>query len=274
MMDKNVKLITFLVLIIFAIGSIYPLFHVFITSFKTVSEYIENRVFLPTKWVLDNYKVAIGQGHLLYYFLNNAILIPAAMLFYLFVCLTAGFAFGRLRFRFRLPLFLLTLFLMIFPQMLLSLQIFRICNKLYLTDTYLGVILVWTAYFAPFGTYIMSTYFSSIPYEVIESARVDGASTWRILTQIATPMALPMMGFLIIIGFQSMWNELPFSLLLLQSMEKRTVTLGVAMMQGQYGIPDPTRSAAIMLASIIPVVIFLFFQKYIAKGTFAGSVKG
>ena len=163
---------------------------------------------------------------------------------------------------------------MIFPQMLLSLQIFRICNKLYLTDTYLGVILVWTAYFAPFGTYIMSTYFSSIPYEVIESARVDGASTWRILTQIATPMALPMMGFLIIIGFQSMWNELPFSLLLLQSMEKRTVTLGVAMMQGQYGIPDPTRSAAIMLASIIPVVIFLFFQKYIAKGTFAGSVKG
>lgn len=273
-MDKSLKINTYLILILFAIASLYPLFHVFITSFKQVEEYIENRVFLPAQWVLDNYKVAIEQGHLLYYFRNNLILIPAAMLFYLFVCVTAGFAFGRLRFRFRLPLFLTTLFLMIFPQMLLSLQIFQICNRLYLTDTFLGVILVWTAYFAPFGTYIMATYFSSIPYEIIESARVDGAGTWRILTQIATPMALPMLGFLSIIGFQSMWNELPFSLLLLQSMEKRTVTLGIAMIQGQYGIPDPMRAAVIMLASFLPILVFLFFQKYITKGAFAGSLKG
>ncbi len=273
-MDKSLKFYTYLVLIIFGLMSLYPLFHVFITSFKKVDEYIENRVFLPHQWVLDNYKVAIEQGHLLRYFRNNAILIPVAMLFYLFVCITAGFAFGRLRFRFRLPLFLLNLFLMIFPQMLLSLQIFNICNKLYLTDTYLGVILVWTAYFAPFGTYIMATYFSSIPYEIIESARVDGASTWRVLLQIATPMALPMAGFLAIIGFQSMWNELPFSLLLLQTMEKRTVTLGIAMIQGQYGIPDPMRAAVIVLASFIPILVFIFFQKYITTGTFAGSLKG
>ena len=273
-MDKSLKFYTYLVLILFAIVSIYPLFHVFITSFKQVDEYIENRVFPPAKWVLDNYRVGIEQGHLLSYFWNNAILIPAAMLFYLFVCVAAGFAFGRLRFRLRLPLFLATLFLMIFPQMLLSLQIFQICNKLYLTDTYLGVVLVWTAYFAPFGTYIMATYFSSIPYEIIESARVDGASTWRILTQITTPMALPMLGFLVIIGFQSMWNELPFSLLLLQSMEKRTVTLGIAMIQGQYGIPDPMRAAVIVVASFIPILVFLFFQKYITTGTFAGSLKG
>jgi ABC-type glycerol-3-phosphate transport system permease component len=273
-MDKSLKFYTYLVLILFALASIYPLFHVFITSFKQIDEYIENRVFPPSRWVLDNFKVAIEQGHLLYYFRKNVILIPTAMLLYLFVCVTAGFAFGRLRFRLRLPLFLTTLFLMIFPQMLLSLQIFNICNKLYLTDTYLGVILVWTAYFAPFGTYIMATFFSSIPYEIIESARVDGASTWRILTQITTPMALPMLGFLIIIGFQSMWNELPFSLLLLQSMEKRTVTLGVAMVQGQYGIADPLRAAVIVLASSIPILVFLFFQKYITTGTFTGSLKG
>lgn len=273
-MNKNLRSITYLVLIVFSIISIYPLFHVFITSFKQGHEYIDNRVFPPAQWVLDNYKVAIEQGNLLYYFRNNAILIPAAMLFYLFVCTTAGFAFGRLRFRLRLPLFLVTLFLMIFPQMLLSLQIFQICNKLYLTDTYLGVILVWTAYFAPFGTYIMATYFNSIPYEIIESARMDGASTWRILTRIATPMALPMMGFLIIIGFQSMWNELPFSLLLLQSMEKRTVTLGIAMIQGQYGIPDTTQTAVIVMASLIPMLVFLFFQKYIATGAFSGAIKG
>jgi ABC-type glycerol-3-phosphate transport system permease component len=227
----------------------------------------------PHHWVIDNYKLAIDQN-LLYYFRNNFILIPAAMVFYIFVCITAGFAFGRLQFRFRLPLFLIVLFLMIFPQMLLSLQIFQLCAKFHLTNTYWGVILVWTAYFAPFGTYIMATYFNTLPYEIIESSRMDGASTWGILTRIATPMALPMMGILIIIGFQSMWNELPFSLLLLQKMEMRTVTIGIAMIQGQYGIPDTIQTAVITIAAVIPMLIFVFFQKYIATGAFSGAIKG
>lgn len=272
-MNKNVKLIIYIVLIVTAILSIYPLYHVLITSFKQVNEYLDNRVMPPAHWVIDNYKLAIDQN-LLFYFKNNFILIPASMFFYLFVCITAGFAFGRLRFRFRLPLFLVVLFLMIFPQMLLSLQIFQLCAKFHLTNSYWGVILVWTAYFAPFGTYIMSTYFSTLPYEIIESARIDGASTWGILTRIATPMAMPMMGILIIIGFQSMWNELPFSLLLLQKMEMRTVTIGIAMIQGQYGIPDTIQSAVIMIAAVIPMLIFVFFQKYIATGTFSGALKG
>ncbi|MCL6590535.1 MAG: carbohydrate ABC transporter permease [Firmicutes bacterium] len=273
-MRKEVKLIIYLILIFFTVLSVYPIFHVLITSFKSLNEYIDNRILPPSHWVIDNYKVAIEQGNLLFYFRNNLILIPAGMLFYLFVCITAGFAFGRLHFRLRLPLFLIILFLMIFPQMLLSLQIFQLCARLHLTNTYWGVILVWTAYFAPFGTYIMATYFNTLPYEIIESARIDGASTWGILRRIAAPMALPMMGILIIIGFQSMWNELPFSLLLLQRMEMRTVTLGIAMIQGQYGIPDPTQTAIIMLAALIPMLVFVFFQKYIATGAFSGAVKG
>jgi ABC-type glycerol-3-phosphate transport system permease component len=120
----------------------------------------------------------------------------------------------------------------------------------------------------------MATFFSALPYEIIESARIDGASTWRILTQIALPIAYPMLGIVIIIAFQSMWNELPFSLLLLQKMEMRTVTLGVAMIQGQYGIPVTIQSAVIILASLIPMGVFIFFQKYIATGSFAGSIKG
>lgn len=272
-MNKSVKFIIYSVLVFFTILAIYPLLHVFITSFKQLNDYVFNSFLLPARWVLDNYKLAVDQN-LLFYFQNNLIMIPAALLFYLFVCTMAGFAFGRLRFPFRLSLFLLVLFLMIFPQMLLSLQIFQLCNKLHLTNSYLGIILVWTAYFAPFGTYIMATFFSNVPYEIIESARIDGASTWKILTRIALPIAYPMLGIIIIIAFQSMWNELPFSLLLLQRMEMRTVTLGVAMIQGQYGIPVTIQSAVIVIASLIPMGIFVFFQKYIATGSFAGAIKG
>ena len=171
---------------------------------------------------------------------------PVGLLAYLFVCVTAGFAFGRLRFPFRLPIFLSVLFLMIFPQMLLSIQIFQICRALHLVNSYFGLILVWVAYFAPFGTYIMTTYYSTVPMEIIESARMDGASTWQLFFRIMIPIGMPMIAVIIIIGFQSMWNELPFSLLLLQKESLRTITQGIGMMKGQYGLDDTILTAGIM----------------------------
>ena len=135
---------------------------------------------------------------------------------YLAVCVSAGYAFGKMRFRLKRPLFLLVLFLTIFPQLLLATQVFKLISLLHLTNTGPGVILTWVAYFSPFGTYIMTTYFTDMPYELVEAARMDGASPLRILVQVMTPLAMPMIATIAIIGFQSMWNELPFSLLILQ----------------------------------------------------------
>jgi ABC-type glycerol-3-phosphate transport system permease component len=190
------------------------------------------------------------------------------------VCLAAGFAFGKLRFRLKLPLFMAVLFLMIFPQMLLAIQVFRLSSVLGLVNTYLGVVLVWTAYFAPFGTYIMTTYFAAGPYELVESARIDGASTFRILVSIMAPVAAPMLGTLAIIGVQSSVNELPFSLLLLQDGSKRTVSLAIAMLKGEYGLRAPDLSAAVAIASAVPILLFIIFQRKITLGSLAGSVKG
>lgn len=268
------KVIMYGVLIGFTLFALYPLLYTLQTSLKTGAEYLDNKLLWPTDTTLENYRHVLVEGNMLKYFRNNMILMPAAMLAYLFVCISSGFAFGRLRFPFRLPIFLTVLFLMIFPQMLLSIQIFQVCRTLHLVNSYLGLILVWTAYFAPFGAYIMTTFYSTVPLELMESARLDGASTWQILTRIMVPIAKPMIGILVIIGFQSMWNELPFSLLLLQKDTMRTVTLGIAMLQGQYGLDDTVLTATIMVASAVPLALFLFFQKYIAMGAYAGAVKG
>lgn len=268
------KIIIYIILIIFVFVALYPIYHLLMTSLKTSIEYVDNKLFWPKLLTIDNYKYVLIQGKMIKYFINNLIIMPIAMVGYLFVCITAGFAFGRLRFPFRLPIFLMVLFLMIFPQVLLSIQIFQICRSLHLINTYLGLILVWIAYFAPFGTYIMSTYYSTVPYEIIESARIDGAGTFKIISAIMVPISTPMIGFVFIIGFQTMWNELIFSLLLLQKEAMRTITLGIGMMQGQYGLDDTRLMAAVMTASFVPLVLFLFFQKYISMGAFAGSVKG
>lgn len=272
--QKTVNFSMYAILVIFAIIALYPLFFVLMTSLKSSTEYVNNKLLLPIHLTLQNYRYVWIDGNMGKYFLNSCVLIPIALFAYLFVCISAGFAFGRLRFPFRFEIFLAVLFLMIFPQMLLSIQIFQVCRKLHLVNNYIGIILVWVAYFAPFGTYIMTTYYSTVPLEIVESARIDGASIWQMLFCIMVPIAKPMIVIIVIIGFQSMWNELPFSLLLLQTENLRTITQGIGMMQGQYGLDDTVLTAAIISASIVPLILFMFFQKEITMGAYGGAVKG
>ncbi|HBO35788.1 MAG TPA: carbohydrate ABC transporter permease [Sphaerochaeta sp.] len=255
--ERTVKAIMYVVLMVFALMALYPLFFVLITSLKSSAEYVNNKLFMPQSITFSNYFHVWVKGNMLRYFLNSCLLIPSALVLYLFVCITAGFAFGRLRFRFRFPLFLAVLFLMIFPQMLLSIQIFQVCRKLHLVNNYLGLILVWVAYFGPFGTYIMTTYYATVPMEIVESARLDGTGVYRMLYYIMVPIAKPMIVIIIIIGTQSMWNELPFSLLLLQTEHLRTITQGLGMLQGQYGLDDTVLSASILSASLVPLLLFV-----------------
>lgn len=272
--EKTVKGIMYLVLVVFAFLALYPVIFILFTSLKSSAEYVNNKLLMPQKITFENYYYVWVKGHMLKYFLNSCILIPLGLLLYLFVCVTAGFAFGRLRFPFRFPLFLAVLFLMIFPQMLLSIQIFQICRKLHLINNYLGLILVWVAYFGPFGTYIMTTYYATVPLEIVESARLDGTGVYRMLYYIMVPIAKPMIIIIVIIGTQSMWNELPFSLLLLQTEQLRTITQGIGMLQGQYGLDDTILSASILSASLVPLLVFMVFQRQITMGSYSGAVKG
>ena len=261
-------------LILLMVASLFPLYNVLAASFKSEDEFVANLVLPPKAPMVGNYVHAAIDGLLLRFAVNTLILVPIGLVAYLAVCVTAGYAFGKMRFGPKRPLFLLVLFLMIFPQLLLATQVFRLISLLDLTNTGLGVILTWVAYFAPFGTYIMTTYFTDMPYELVEAARMDGATHTRILVNVMTPLAMPMIATIAIIGFQSMWNELPFSLLILQEPKLRTLTLGIAMMRGQYGLAVPMQSAEVVIASAVPLVIFLIFQRQVTLGITAGAIKG
>jgi raffinose/stachyose/melibiose transport system permease protein len=263
-----------LVLIVLVIASLIPLYNVVAASFKSGDEFAVNPFLLPKAPTIDNYTYAAVHSLLLRLAVNSLILVPCGMVLYLAVCVSAGYAFGKMRFGPKRPLFLIVLFLMIFPQLLLATQVFKLISLLHLTNSRLGVILTWVAYFAPFGTYIMTTYFTGMPYELVEAARMDGASHVRILVSVMTPLAAPMIATIAIIGFQSMWNELPFSLLILQDQTLRTLTLGIAMMKGEYGLSVPVMSAGLVVAMAVPLVIFLIFQQRITLGVTAGAIKG
>jgi len=254
--------------------SVLPLYNIVSASLKSINEYPTNPILLPQAPTLENYQYAAFSGHLLQFTVNSLVMVPIGVVLYVAICIMAGYAFGKMRFAMRRQLFLLVLFMSIFPQLLLATQVSKLISLMHLTNTGLGAILSWVAYFSPFGTYIMTTYFTDMPYELVEAARIDGASQYRILWSVMAPMAIPMVATLSIIGFQSMWNELPFSMLILQQESMRTLTVGIAVLRGQYGLRVPILSAALVIAMVVPLLIFLLFQRYITLGVTAGAVKG
>ncbi len=253
---------------------VYPVYFAVISSIKAPAEYVVNKTGLPQNPTLDNFAKVLTQMSMFKFMLNTFILVGFSMVLYFLVCTAAGFAFGKLRFKGRLTAFTFILFIQIFPQMVIAGQIYQLISKMGLLNTHLGLILVWVAYFAPFGTYIMTTYYSTIPKSLIESARIDGAGVIQQLFKIMIPIAKPMIGTLLIIGALAMWHELPFSMLILQRLQLRTLTLGIALMQGEYGLPTPVLAAAILVTVGFPLLLYIIFQNYITMGSVAGSVKG
>jgi ABC-type glycerol-3-phosphate transport system permease component len=268
------KAVTYILLTVFGLITVYPIYFAIISSLKTTAAYTADKVGLPLTPTLANFSSVLTQMHMLKFLMNTLLLVGLSMVLYFLICTAAGFAFGKLRFKGRLSIFTFVLFIQIFPQMVIAGQIYQLMAKLNLLNTYLGLILVWVAYFAPFGTYIMTTYYSSVPKSLVESARIDGAGVFQQLVSIMIPIAKPMIGTLGIIGALAMWHELPFSMLILQRQEKRTLTLGIALMQGEYGLPTPILTAAILVTSGVPLIMYIIFQNYITMGSTAGSVKG
>ena len=274
MKGKLQRLCIYLFLFLLVILTLYPLYFELISSFKPVDQYSMYKLGFPKTFYPGNYTAVLFRMNLLSYMMNTVITVALCLVFYLIICSAAGLAFGKFNFKGRIVLFLLVLFLMIFPQMLVAGELYQMLSRMRLLNTRLGIIFAWCAYFAPFGSYIMTTYFAAVPKEIIESARIDGSNVIQMLFKIMMPVAKPMVGTNCVIGMLSMWNELPFAALVLQQDDLRTLTVGIALMQGQYGLPVPVTAAAVIITALIPMVCYFFFQNFIALDVTAGSVKG
>ena len=268
------NIVMYIVLTFLALLALYPIIFPILSSFKTKTEFVTNKLSLPNSLYLGNFDYVLNYARLFRYVGNSIIFVVGGTSLYLFLVITSGYAFGQLKYKFKSQFFMIVLFLMIFPQMLLAIPIYKLVIKMGFVNTLFGAIIACTAYFAPYGCYIMTTYFASIPQSIRESAKIDGANSFRILWNIMMPIGLPMVATVSIVAFNSFWNELPFSVLLLQKNTIKTIILGVALMRGEYGIPVPTLSAAIVIAMIIPLSVFLFFQKEVAGGATIGAIKG
>lgn len=261
------------VLVAFAVIWLIPLLWAVDTALKPNSETAN----LPVTWwinnpTLDSFKSILGQGDIWNWYASSFITSAATVVLTVLTGSLAAFALSRLNFRYRGAALGFILAGILIPSQVLIVPLFREVGAMNLLNTYWAVILpqVPTA----IAVFVFKQFFDGIPRELEEAARIDGASTWKIYRQIAMPLTRPAIAAVSIFTFIWSWNNLLWPLLVLSNPKLMTIPVGLATVQGNFGIRYADTMAASILGALPLVVLFLFFQRQIVEGVAGTGLKG
>jgi raffinose/stachyose/melibiose transport system permease protein len=256
-----------------ALSTIFPIVFMLTAALRTQDDWAVSKLGWPTLWSLVNFEHAWVDGHLSQYFVNSVIVTAGTVVLTVVVACLAGYSFGKVSWRARTSVYYFTLAWMALPPLLLMVPIYIEMSALGLINTYWSVILLYAALNTPFNVYLMTAFFRAVPDELLEAARVDGASVHAIFRRVAVPLALPAIATLVIFTALYAWNEFVFALLLLQRDDVRTVTVGVLQIQGRFFYDYPGLMAGMLIISLPVVGVYLIFQRYLVQAISAGALK-
>lgn len=257
-----------------AVFAAFPVFWMLSSSFKSNSEIFQ----FPPRIITDNfsfgaYATILADPVKVRFFINSYVVSLSVTALTLVVAILAAYAFSRYEFRFKRTLNLVIVSVQAVPPITLLIPFFGLMVALGLYNTYAGLILTYMVFTLPYAIIMMTGYFNTLPRELDEAAKVDGASSltalWRVLVPIATP-GIVSVG---IYTFMISWNEYLFALTLTRTDDMRTVPIGIQLLMGQHSYEWNEMMAMSILGSIPVLILFLFFQRYFIGGLSAGSVK-
>jgi raffinose/stachyose/melibiose transport system permease protein len=261
-------------LILLAVVMLLPFVIIAINAFKTPAEYSSHGpLSLPKGLYLHGLKdfwsrVDFGGKLVNSVFISGSVAVLAVILSVL-----NAYALGIGRIRGRVSIMVILLLANTMPQEVLVYPLYFVAKKVGLYDTRISVIIIFTAIQSAFGTYLLSSVLSAFPREILEAARMDGASRLRILWRIVVPISRPTLGVLFVFFFIWTWNEFFLPLIFLISNENQTVPVALGVLQGQR-LMDATMTSSSALLGVIPaIVFFLIFQRSLTRGITVGSVR-
>ena len=266
------KVFAVVILIMLAIFFLFPLYWIVTGSFKSAIDInAKVPVWFPMNPTMGNYDKLFAKPAFLWLF--NIVFISAmAMILTCITAALAGYALGKKRFYGRTILFTIIICAMALPKQVIVIPLAQEMKLLHMSDTLWAVILPTVGW--PFGVFLMKQFSETIPNEILEAARVDGAGELKTFFSVVFPMIKPGIGALAIFTFVNTWNDYFLQLVMLTSEEKWTLPLAIANMQGEMSSDFGLIMAGAALASIPIIVVFLAFQKYFTQGIAMGAVKG
>jgi len=272
------KALVYLALIAGGVLTVFPFLWTISASFKDTSEMFSYPPSLiPPVFRFSNYAdlfFASERVHFIRWYSNSGVVTSCSVVLSLFFSSMGGFGFAKYDFRFRGPLFAILLGSMMVPFHVVLIPLFVMMIRINWVNTYLALILPFSA--GAFGIFLMRQYMVTIPTELMDAARIDGASDFRIYYQIFVPLCRPALATLTILGFMNSWNSFLWPLIILRTPEKFTLPLGMANLLGTWmGERLWGQVMAGSILSVLPVlVLFILMQKQFIAGMTLGAVRG
>lgn len=228
----------------------------------------------PSRVTFANYASVLKATDFPRFFLNSLIVSLSTALIVTVVASMAGYALSRFRFRGKAWVSLVLLLTQTFPLVMVIPPIFRIMSQLGLTDNLYGLIVIYTAFNIAFATFLMQSFFDGVPKDLEEAAMIDGCTRVMALRRIILPLTLPGMGATVAFVFTAAWSELLFALMLINSDDQKTFSVGLLTFIGKFAVDWGQMMAASVMALIPVCIFFMFLQRYLVTGLTAGAVKG
>lgn len=260
------------VLVVVALGMIFPMAWMVVASLREQPEqYATIADLLSAVTTTTNYTDAWQSDNFLRYFLNSALVAVAVTIGNVLFCLWAGYAFARGKGKRYSILFASVVGVLMIPQQVIMIPLYRLVAELGWINTYAALIIPWLV--MPFGIFLVRQYLLSVPEDMENAARLDGASEWTILWRIVFPVSRPVLTVLAIYTFLSNWNSFLFPFLFTNDEAHRTLPVGLAFYLGKQSIDWGHLMAGAGISALPILLLFVIFQRRIIEGLTAGALK-
>jgi multiple sugar transport system permease protein len=259
--------------IILAILSVFPLLYMLSLSFQPVGDILSpTPELLPLNPTFSNYISAWSSNSFSLYFANSAIVSVATIVLTVCVAVLAALGFARYRFHLREVIFYLFLASLAVPAVELILPQYLLMQRLGLIDSRVGLILIYSAQNLPFAIFFLRGFFETIPRELEDAMRIDGAGTIRVLRSLIMPLSAPAIATVAVLTFNTAWDEFVVALTLINSPDKRTLPVGLEAFQGAHQTAWGPLFAASMIATVPTILVYVAAQRWFQRGFSVGAI--
>ncbi|WP_043931472.1 carbohydrate ABC transporter permease [Bacillus sp. EB01] len=273
-MKKKAGIPFFLFLIVFIFFVMFPFLWVFLTSIKPPGEIFSSFAWFSDNPTMESYESALTTRPLLTYMKNSFIVAGLTTLIAIVFASFAAYALTRLPIKFKGLILGIVLASSMFPHIAIMSPIYNFVTDFNIRNTYIGLVIPYITFSLPLAIWLLSTFFQKIPFDLEESAKMDGATPFQSFRKIIFPLAAPGVFTTAILVFIAAWNEYLFALTINSKETARTVPVGISLYQSDYTVPWGDITAATVIVTIPIVILVLIFQRQIVSGLTSGSVKG
>lgn len=268
------NIFSYVLLIVLAAAIVIPVLWMISTAFKTEAQtYSPKPQWIPSPFTLDSFRKFFTTYNFGRMTLNSLVTCIFAMIICIACASLAGYGVTRFRFKGKKQLMSFLLVTQMFPSVMLVVPFYAVLSRYHMTNTLFGLIIVYAATNVAFSTWMLVSYFKTVPIELDEAARVDGASSFRIFWNIILPLIVPGIAAVAMFVLFSGWNEYMYSSVLISNDQLKTLTVGIISLNSQYQIKWNDLMAASTVSSLPLVVLFVCFQRYFIAGMTGGAVK-